>query len=93
MLIGIYYLSSEITNGKMNNLCNLNEVLKAYQLGDVSLRSVVGISNKVYLEKTFDKEGIIITTVGKIILNNAFHASFNYVNLVNVSMSKSYLIK
>ena len=49
MLIGIYYLSSEITNGKMNNLCNLNEALKAYQLCDVSLRSVVGISTKAYL--------------------------------------------
>jgi DNA-directed RNA polymerase subunit beta' len=80
MLIGIYYLSSEVANGKMNNLCNLNEALKAYQLCAVSLRSVVGISNKAYLQKTFAKEGIIITTIGKIILNNAFHASFNYVN-------------
>ena len=46
MLIGIYYLSSEVANGKMNNLCNLNGALKAYQLGAVSLRSVVGISTK-----------------------------------------------
>jgi DNA-directed RNA polymerase subunit beta' len=46
MLIGIYYLSSEVANGKMNNLCNLNGALKAYQLGEVSLRSVVGISTK-----------------------------------------------
>ena len=56
MLIGIYYLSSEVANGKMNNLCNLNEALKAYQLGAVSLRSVVGISTKAYLEKTFLKK-------------------------------------
>ena len=48
MLIGIYYLSSEVANDKMNNL---NEALKAYQLGAVSLRSVVDKSTKAYLEK------------------------------------------
>ena len=80
MLIGIYYLSSEVANGKMNNLCNLNEALKAYQLGEVSLRSVVGISTKAYLEKNISKEGIIITTIG-----NAFPALFSYVNLINGS--------
>jgi DNA-directed RNA polymerase subunit beta' len=83
MLIGIYYLSSEVANGNMNNLFNVNEAFKAYQLDAISYRSVVGISTKAYPEKTFAKEGIIITTNGKIILNNAFPASFNYVNLVN----------
>ena len=29
MLIGIYYLSSEVANSKMNNLCNINEAFKA----------------------------------------------------------------
>ena len=36
MLIGIYYLSSEVANGNMNNLFNVNEAFKAYQLGAVS---------------------------------------------------------
>ena len=35
MLIGIYYLSSEVANGNMNNLFNVNEAFKAYQLGAV----------------------------------------------------------
>ena len=94
MLIGIYYLSSEVENGKGQGtiFANVNEALKAYQLGAVSLRSVVGISTKAYPEKTFAKEGIIITTIGKIIINNALPASFNYVNDINGLISKDDLI-
>ena len=94
MLIGIYYLSSEVENGKGQGtiFANVNEALKAYQLGAVSLRSVVGISTKAYPEKTFAKQGIIITTIGKIIINNALPASFNYVNDINGLISKDDLI-
>ena len=94
MLIGIYYLSTETKNAKGEGtiFASVNEAIKAYQLGVVDLKAIVGISTKAFAKKQFNNEGIIVTTIGKIIINNVLPASFDYVNNVNGTLAKNDLI-
>jgi DNA-directed RNA polymerase subunit beta' len=91
MILGVYYLSTEQKNkqGEGTIFANTQEVLKAYTLGEVHPHSIVGISTKNYPEKQFVIDGVIITTVGKIILNNVLPKTMVYINDADASPSIS----
>jgi DNA-directed RNA polymerase subunit beta' len=86
MILGVYYLSAEQKNkiGEGTIFASTAEVLKAYTLGQVHPHSIVGITTNNYPQKKFPHEGTLITTVGKIILNNVLPDNMVYVNDVNV---------
>jgi DNA-directed RNA polymerase subunit beta' len=89
MILGVYYLSTEQKNkiGEGMIFASTAEVLKAYALGQVHPHTIVGISTNNYLNKKFPHAGTIITTVGKIILNNVLPDDMVYINDVNVAQT------
>jgi DNA-directed RNA polymerase subunit beta' len=91
MILGVYYLSAE-EHGKIGEgtiFTNTAEVLKAYALGQVHPHSIVGIATKNYPNKRMPLEGVLITTVGKIILNNVLPDHMTYINDSGVRSSTS----
>jgi DNA-directed RNA polymerase subunit beta' len=82
MILGIYYLSTEKKNsvGEGIIFANTDEVMRAYALGQVHPHTIVGISTKNYPTKQFPHQGILITNVGKIILNSVLPDNMIYLN-------------
>ncbi|MCV3753852.1 DNA-directed RNA polymerase subunit beta' [Ureaplasma zalophigenitalium] len=60
-----------------------DEAIRAYEVGNVNIHQTIGISTRAFKAKHFEKNGILITTVGKIIFNQAFPIDFPYINSVN----------
>lgn len=59
------------------------EAIRAYKLKSVHINDLIAITTKAFANKQFAKEGLLITTVGKIIFNQAFPDNFPYINTVN----------
>ncbi|MEJ3572016.1 DNA-directed RNA polymerase subunit beta' [Ureaplasma urealyticum] len=57
-----------------------DEAIRAYKLKTIRINDVIGITTKAFDNKSFSKEGILVTTVGKIIFNQAFPTNFPYIN-------------
>jgi DNA-directed RNA polymerase subunit beta' len=87
MILGVYYLSTEEKNkiGEGTIFASTAEVLKAYALNQIHPHTVIGIATNNYPQKKFPQTGILITTVGKVILNNILPADMIYINDVNVN--------
>ena len=84
IIIGNYYLSIEKqgVKGEGAIFASPNEAIMAYQLGKVDLHAMIGIPTKAYPKKKFPKEGLILTNVGKIIINNALPEDMTFLNEV-----------
>lgn len=82
MVLGNYYLTIEKKDkvGEGILFGSVAEAQSILDLGKVHLHSIIGIPTSVFPEKPFPKQGILITTVGKIILNSLLPASMVYVN-------------
>jgi DNA-directed RNA polymerase subunit beta' len=91
MILGVYYLSTEEKNkiGEGSIFASTAEVLKAYALNQVNPHTIIGIATHNYPNKKFAKQGTLITTVGKVILNNVLPENMIYINDVNVNPTDS----
>lgn len=85
MVLGSYYLTMDNHEAKGAGLIlsSINEAVSAYQRGTASLHARVAIPVKALGKTSFTEEqqkAMLITTVGKIIFNEIFPASFPYIN-------------
>ncbi|MDR0985991.1 MAG: DNA-directed RNA polymerase subunit beta' [Mycoplasmataceae bacterium] len=82
MILGIYYLTTVVNDGKGAGMIfgSKEEALKAYTLNQVHPHSIIGISTSVYSSKKFPCKGTLITTVGKIIMNDVLPEDMVYIN-------------
>ena len=85
MVLGNYYLTMEEEGreGEGMQFSSLNEAMLAYQSGYVHLHSRIAIKptdipNKPFTE--WQKDKVMITTVGKLIFNDIMPAEFPYMN-------------
>jgi DNA-directed RNA polymerase subunit beta' len=87
MILGVYYLSTEQKHkmGEGTIFSSTTEVLKAYALNQVHPHTIIGIATTNYPHKKFPYIGTLITTVGKVILNNVLPADMIYINDVNTT--------
>ena len=94
MIIGIYYLSVEKLNQKGQGMIfgSVDEVIRAVDYGAVTLHSLIGIPTSVFPKKKFSKEGIIITTPGRIIINSILPSSFDFINNANCGIDAKDII-
>ena len=82
MVLGNYYLTMEKKDQKGQGILfsSVDEVKSVYQLKKVHLHSIIAIPTSVFPQKKFYKDGILITTVGKIILNDLLPEDMPYLN-------------
>ncbi|RRJ62153.1 DNA-directed RNA polymerase subunit beta' [Paenibacillus oralis] len=85
MVLGSYYLTMDNNEapGAGMILGSVNEAVSAYQRGTASLHARVAIPAKALGKTSFteaQQNALLITTVGKIIFNEIFPASFPYIN-------------
>lgn len=85
MVLGSYYLTmdNKDAQGAGMILSSVNEAVSAYQRGTASLHARVAIPAKALGKTSFteaQQNALLITTVGKIIFNEIFPASFPYIN-------------
>lgn len=82
MVLGNYYLTIEKPNSVGEGMLfgSIDELLVAYQLKTVLIHSIIGIPTSVFSQKSFFKQGILITTVGKVLLNRILPEDMVYIN-------------
>lgn len=82
MVLGIYYLTTESKTqfGTGSLFASFDEAMLAYNTNKVHLHALIGISTNAFSKKAFPKDGILITTIGKLILNTVLPEDFTYVN-------------
>lgn len=85
MVLGSFYLTmdNKEAQGSGMILGSINEAVSAYQRGTASLHARVAIPAKALGKTGFteaQQNALLITTVGKIIFNEIFPASFPYIN-------------
>ncbi|MEW4611732.1 DNA-directed RNA polymerase subunit beta' [Enterococcus faecalis] len=84
MVLGNYYLTMEEgREGEGMIFRDMNEAVLAWQNGYVHLHSRIGVQTTLLGDKPFtdwQKERILITTVGKIIFNEIMPVEFPYLN-------------
>ncbi|MFD1178913.1 DNA-directed RNA polymerase subunit beta' [Paenibacillus puldeungensis] len=85
MVLGSYYLTMDNNEAKGAGmiLASVNEAFSAYQRGTASLHARVAIPAKALHKTSFteaQQNAMLVTTVGKIIFNEIFPASFPYIN-------------
>lgn len=82
MVLGNYYLTIEKLDAPGQGMLfgDIDELMVAYQLKKVHPHSIIGIPTSVFKNKPFPKKGILITTVGKVILNNLMPEDMVYLN-------------
>lgn len=85
MVLGNYYLTIEEEGalGEGRIFKNSNEVISAYDRGELTLHSRIALPVKSFKYKLFtdeQKEKFLITTPGKIIFNEILPDSFPYIN-------------
>lgn len=82
MILGIYYLTCESKTalGTGTLFATFDEAFNACQMNKVHLHALIGISTNAFPKKNFSTPGILITTVGKLILNSALPEDFTYIN-------------
>ena len=104
MILGNYYITIEKAGlpGEGRVFKNDNEVLMAYERREITLHTRVALpvrsfKHKIFLDKYMDK--YLVTTAGKIIFNEIFPDSFQYINegtdanIEGVTPSKYFLDK
>ncbi|NGZ78083.1 DNA-directed RNA polymerase subunit beta' [Saccharibacillus alkalitolerans] len=85
MVLGTYYLTMDNNQamGAGMILRNINEAVSAYQRGTAELHARVAIPVKALNKTSFtdkQQDAMLITTIGRIIFNEIFPASFPYIN-------------
>ncbi|MCF0217705.1 MAG: DNA-directed RNA polymerase subunit beta' [Malacoplasma sp.] len=82
MVLGNYYLTIEKLGLQGEGLLfsSVDELRKVHQLKKVHLHSIIGIPTSVFPNKPFTKQGILITTVGKVFLNDVLPPDMPYLN-------------
>ncbi|MFB5763472.1 DNA-directed RNA polymerase subunit beta' [Paenibacillus medicaginis] len=85
MVLGSYYLTmdNKEEEGAGMILGSVNEAVSAYQRGTAGLHARVAIPVKTLGKTSFTEKqqnAMLITTIGKIIFNEIFPASFPYIN-------------
>lgn len=85
MVLGNYYLTMEEEGREGEGMIfrDMNEAVLAWQNGYVHLHSRIGVQTTLLGDKPFtdwQKERILITTVGKIIFNEIMPVEFPYLN-------------
>ncbi|MFD2672478.1 DNA-directed RNA polymerase subunit beta' [Marinicrinis sediminis] len=85
MVLGSYYLTVENkeSKGSYSIFTSVNEAVLAYQTGLASLHARIAIPVKALNRESFTEEqqqGMLITTVGKLIFNEIYPTSFPYIN-------------
>lgn len=94
MVIGLYHVSTEAKDlkGEATVFSSPNQAIKYYEMGSVALHALVGIPTTAYPKKKFPKEGLILTTVGKIIMNEAFPENFVYINNTSCKLTVTDIV-
>lgn len=82
MVLGNYYLTIEKLDavGQGMMFTDFDELMVAYQLKKVHPHTIIGIPTRMFPNKPFFKKGILVTTVGKVILNNLMPDDMVYLN-------------
>lgn len=82
MVLGLYYLTNTRKGAKgEGRLCSsLEEVKYLYDIGEIDLNAFIILSTTLFKEKKWDKEGLLFTTTGKVIFNQALPKDYRYVN-------------
>ncbi|MDC4184305.1 DNA-directed RNA polymerase subunit beta' [Mycoplasma sp. K3] len=82
MVLGNYYLTTEKRDQKGEGLIfsNYDQVVLAYESGRASIHALIGLSTKCMPKKPFEKQGILITTVGKAIMNSIMPEEMPFLN-------------
>ncbi|MDE6645900.1 MAG: DNA-directed RNA polymerase subunit beta' [Malacoplasma sp.] len=82
MVLGNYYLTMEKLGmpGQGMLFNSIDELKTVYQMKKVHVHSIIGIPTREFKNKKFPKEGILITTVGKVILNDVLPEDMPYLN-------------
>jgi DNA-directed RNA polymerase subunit beta' len=82
MILGVYYLSTEKKDmvGEGTIFGTTQEVIRAYVNNQVHPHTIIGISTNNYPDKHISPQGILITTVGKVLLNNVLPTNMAYLN-------------
>ncbi|MGL4769205.1 MAG: DNA-directed RNA polymerase subunit beta' [Mycoplasmoidaceae bacterium] len=83
MVLGNYYLTKEVRNkiGEGIIFNSIEELKNFYELEKVHTHTIIGISTKAFNpEKKFPREGTLVTTVGKVILNEILPPKMKYIN-------------
>ena len=85
MVLGLYYLTKEIKGSQGEGLIfsDTNQVLTAYERGDIALHALIGVEVAglgTYAFDQDDEKQILITTPGKVIFNLCFLKPFPWVN-------------
>lgn len=85
MVLGIYYLTTEKkgANGEGIIFADYDEVIRAHAAKKVDLHTFIGINAAAFPQK-FSEPGIVLTTVGKVILNKILPSVMPYLNNCNV---------
>lgn len=102
MVLGSYYLTLENKEAKGTGsiFYSLNEAVIAYQTGYASLHARIAVPVRALNKEGFTPEqqdGMVITTVGKLIFNEIFPSSFPYINEptkenLTVGMSDRFIV-
>lgn len=81
IVLGLYYLTTEDKTKKGCGFlfATADEVISAHQMGYVELHALIFIPTTAFPKRRFVKEGIIITTVGKVVFNNILPDTYKYV--------------
>ena len=88
MVLGIYYLTMEKkgTKGEGKIFMDPEEAMMAYEQGFLELHSRVLVKTSGFKKEQLQQfEGYLLTTVGKMILNEIFPEDFFYINNANLS--------
>lgn len=85
MILGIYYLTIERKGAKGEGIIfrSFDELYNAYIMKKIDLHAIIGINSKIFPNKRFAQDGILITTPGKLILNNVLPDDMTYLNHLN----------
>ena len=81
MVLGNYFLSIEDKEKEYGLIfSSIDEAEKALNNGSIHIHSIIGVPTSIFPEKNFPKKGILMTTVGKLILNCVLPNTFPYLN-------------
>lgn len=82
MILGLYYLTNtrKGSKGEGRLVSSVEEVRYLYDSGEVDLNALIAVPTSVFPKKKWPKEGLLITTAGKVIFNLAMPLDYRYVN-------------
>ena len=86
MVLGNYYLSIEEKDKGQQGLIfgEISEIKNALANKIIFIHTIIGINTKCFPKKKFPEQGILLTTVGKFLLNEALPEEFDYINSINL---------